>query len=344
MLQIVKYIALGPFFILYRIIIQVRYFLYKNGIKEKLIFKTPVISVGNITTGGTGKTPMVHFIANELKQKYSKIAIISRGYGRNSKGFILVHDGESLISNPNIAGDEPYLLASGLKNCIVAVDENRGNAIKKIEEKYSPDIFILDDGFQQLGIKIDVNIVLINGNKPFSELSLLPVGFGREPLNQLQRASFLIYTKTTNFKYPNWHEELQFEKDIYTAQYYSEIWEYNKSGYRKVDKVSKNIFAFCGIADPISFKLGLEKNSVNLIGFRTFRDHEPYSNEIIKKLESEISNFNTKNLITTEKDIVKLPDEFFEKYKIFTLRIQHVLSKGDDFIQKIISEIERKEK
>ena len=71
-------------------------------IKEKLIFKTPVISVGNITTGGTGKTPMVHFIANELKQKYSKIAIISRGYGRNSKGFILVHDGESLISNPNI--------------------------------------------------------------------------------------------------------------------------------------------------------------------------------------------------------------------------------------------------
>lgn len=344
MLQLVKYITLGPFFILYRIIIQVRYFLYKNGIKENLKFKTPIISVGNITTGGTGKTPMVHFIANKLIHKYSKIAIISRGYGRKSKGYLLVHDGEKLISNPKSAGDEPYLLATVLENCIVAVDENRGNAIQKIEQKFNPDLFILDDGFQQLGIKVDVNIVLINGSKPFSELSLLPVGFGREPLNQLQRANFLIYTKTTNFEYPKWHKELQFEKDNYTAKFESEIWEYSDSGYCKLDTIPENVFAFCGIADPNSFKLGLKKNNVNFIGFRAFRDHEPYSDEIIKKLETEISNFNTKNLITTEKDIVKLPDEFFKKYHIFTICIRHVLSKREKFIQKIISEIERKKK
>jgi tetraacyldisaccharide 4'-kinase len=340
MLHFLKYILFSPLAVLYWIIIQVRYFLYQSGIKKVQEFDIPIISIGNITVGGTGKTPMVHFIAKELKECYPIIAIISRGYGRKSKGFQLVHDGKNLLSIPKIAGDEPFLLANLLGNCIIAVDENRCRAIEKIEDEFNPDLILLDDGFQQLGIKKNVDIILMNASKPFSELRLIPFGFGRETLNELNRASILVFTKTDNFTLPNWHEKLKFQHDIFTSKYDSEIWQYTKMGYQKVNKVPKDFYAFCGIADPNSFKLVLKKHNIKPIGFKAFKDHEPYLDQSMNFLSTKLSSENIKNIITTEKDIVKLPDEFLEKYHIFTIRINHIFAEKEWFIQKIKYEIE----
>jgi len=344
MFQILKYLLLFPLSILYRLIIQIRYFLYGNGLNKIHKFETPIISVGNITIGGTGKTPMVHFIADELKTSYPKIAIISRGYGRKSKGFKLIHDGKNLKLNSEIAGDEPFLLANLLGNCIVAVDENRCNAIQKVEEEFSPDLIILDDGFQQLGIRKDVDIVLVNASKPFTELKLLPLGLGREHLDQLKRASLLVFTKTDNYTLPDWHEKLEFQQEIFTAKYESEIWQYTKGGYAKVDKVPENTFAFCGIADPNSFRMSLKTLGINPVKFKAFKDHEPYSTKKIEVLIKEIQRANIDHVITTEKDIVKLSDEFLEKHHIFTTRIKHSFTEKENFIEKIKSEIERNKK
>lgn len=342
MLQIIKYIIFFPFAVLYRIIIYARYLLYKNGLKKVHHFKTPIISVGNITVGGTGKTPMVHFIANELKLEFPKIAIISRGYGRKSKGFQLVHNGEKLLLDSEIAGDEPFLLSNLLGNCIVAVDENRINAIEKIETEYNPDLIILDDGFQQLGIRKSVDIVLINASKPFSEMKLLPFGFGREPLSKLNRADIIVYTKTKEFNFPDWNDEIEFSGEMFSSKYETSIWEFSKSGYNKIENVPENLYAFCGIADPNSFRYSLKENNINPIGFVKFKDHEPYSQKIMDQLSLEISNKNTKNVITTEKDIVKLSDEFIENHHIFTLRIQHKFLENEKFIQKLKSTIKEK--
>lgn len=340
MLHLLKYILFYPLSAIYWIIIQIRYFIYRIGIKKVQEFDSPIISIGNITVGGTGKTPMVHFIANELKEFYPKIAVISRGYGRKSNGFQLVHDGQNLLSTPGIAGDEPFLLANLLGNCIVAVDENRNSGIEKIEDKFNPDLILLDDGFQQLGIKKNVDIVLINASKPIEELRLIPLGFGRETLNELKRATILVFTKTENYILPDWKSKLTFNCESFSAKYVSEIWEYTKMSYQKVNKAPKDIYAFCGIADPNSFQLTLKNHNIEPSGFKVFKDHEPYSEQSMNILSTTLLSENIKNIITTEKDIIKLPDEFLEKYHIFTIRINHAFAEKERFIQKIKSEIE----
>ena len=344
MFQFIKYFFLWPFSLIYWLILQLRYFVYFIGIKHVQIFKTPIISIGNLTVGGTGKTPMVHFIAEELKELYPKIAIISRGYGRKSNGFQLVHDGNEMKSNPEIAGDEPFLLANLLGNCIIAVDENRVNAIHIMEKKFHPDLIILDDGFQQLGIQKDIDILLLNSSKSYSELSLLPMGFGRETKKQIQRSSLMILTKTNEFKLPNWVKKIDYKKEVYATKFEYEIWEYSKKQYKKIKILKDNVFAFCGIGDPNSFKIGLISKQISFVEFVVFKDHEPYSNKTIQQLNHQIQNFGVNNIITTEKDIVKLPNEFIENYHIFTLRIRYKFDKKELFIQQLKTELKRKNK
>jgi tetraacyldisaccharide 4'-kinase len=342
MFQFIKYIFLWPFSFIYWLILQLRYFSYYSGLKQVYKFKTPIISIGNLTVGGTGKTPIVHFIAEELNEQYHQIAIISRGYGRKSKGFQLVHDGKKILLNPEVSGDEPYLLANLLGNCIVAVDENRINAIHITEQKFNPDIIILDDGFQQLGVQKDLDILLLNSSKPFSELSLLPIGYGRETKKQIQRSSLIVLTKTIEFKLPNWVNKLKYNNVIYSSKFDYEIWEYSKSKYKKIEKFHDGVFAFCGIGDPNSFEVGLKTLGINPVKFKSLKDHEPYSKNTIKALIVEIKQAKVDYIITTEKDIVKLPDGFLKKYRIFTLRVRHNIGDKDSFMEQIKSKLERK--
>ena len=341
MFQILKNILFSPLAFIYWIILQIRYFFYHVGLIKNHRFETPIISVGNLTVGGTGKTPMVFFIAKKLKDSFPKIAIISRGYGRKSKGFQLVHDGKETKLNPEISGDETFLLANLLGNCIVAVDEDRISTTILIEKKFNPDLIILDDGFQQLGIYKNVDILLLNISKPFSELNLLPMGFARETKKQIHRTNLLVFTKTDGFRFPDWTNKLDYQDDIYATVFKNEIWEYSDQGYLQVEDIPKPVFAFCGIGDPNSFEMGLNTLGINPVKFKAFKDHEPYSPRTLEKLIKEIQQTKVGHIITTEKDIVKLPDEFFQKHHIFTLRICHDINDEESFIEQIKSKLER---
>ncbi|MED5474595.1 MAG: tetraacyldisaccharide 4'-kinase [Candidatus Neomarinimicrobiota bacterium] len=342
MFRLIRFILFIPLAFIYKFIIEVRFFLYNNNFNKITEFKTPIISVGNITVGGTGKTPMVHFLAKELINQYHKIAILSRGYGRKSSGYKVVSDGVSTLSNHLDSGDEPFLLSKLLKNCIVVVDENRIRGIKNIQNQFNPDLIILDDGFQQLSIKKNVDIVLINASKEFSELKLLPFGVGREPIGYLERANFLIFTKAKEFEIPIWESKLNFKNNLYCTDYRSKVVAYNNGYFKSIDILPKSIFAFCGIADPNSFKSILKEKNIFPSSIKIFKDHQSYSKKSLRLLSKEILDCKTENIITTEKDLVKLPDYFTDNYNVYVIRIEHIFEDKELFLQQLKSLIKEK--
>ena len=168
---------LFPLSWLYGLIIWIRNYLFNIGLFKSVSFSTPIISVGNITTGGTGKTPMVIYLAKILEKYGCKPGIVSRGYGRSSKGIIMVHDGKDPLVNVDISGDEPYLIGKELNTIPVVVSENRIAGIYELLKNSPVDIVILDDAFQHRKINRTIDIVLLNINTPLNKLKLFPLGF-----------------------------------------------------------------------------------------------------------------------------------------------------------------------
>jgi len=338
MFKILKIIFGTPLSLLYLLAIKIKYHLYSANILQVAEFNTPIISVGNLTVGGTGKTPMVIFLAEMLKSNFQRIVILSRGYKRKSSGFLIVRDFNSLISDAESSGDEPYLIANVLNHCAVCVDANRQRGINEIESKLNPDLIILDDGFQQKGIKKDCEIVLLNASKPYQELSLLPVGLAREPTTILHSANIIIYTKSTNHLHPEWSDKIP-DIQSFTSIYQVSIWEFSNSLYTQVGEITSPVFAFCGIGDPDSFYSILKAQNISIAGFHPLRDHENYNDTTISKLEDKINQQNTSAVITTEKDLVKLPDSFLQKFHIFALRVVHALNNEDEYLKAVLSNI-----
>ena len=163
---------------------------------------TKVISIGNITTGGTGKTPAVIFLTKTLSKKGIKCAILSRGYGRKTAGTQLVTDGGAVVTDWRNFGDEPSLMAKSLPGIPIVVDSKRHRGGMFLIDNFNPEVILLDDAFQHRRIERDLDIVLINGKDKRSDYRLLPFGLLREPLSSLKRADALIFTKT-NLMEPN---------------------------------------------------------------------------------------------------------------------------------------------
>ncbi|MFZ0482340.1 MAG: tetraacyldisaccharide 4'-kinase, partial [Desulfobacterales bacterium] len=177
--------------------VKLRRIFYKNGILISKRLSCPIISIGNITVGGTGKTPMTIYVAQVVKNLGYKVAIISRGYkGKAEKIGGIVSDGKVLLMTPEIAGDEPYMMANRLKDVPVIVGKNRFNAGRLAIEKFDPDVIVLDDGFQHLMLQRDLDMVLIDYHRPFGNGHLLPRGVMREPVSALLCADAIILTKS----------------------------------------------------------------------------------------------------------------------------------------------------
>ena len=193
---------LFPLALFYWGIIYWRNLFYSAGFFISKKLPTKVISVGNITTGGTGKTPAVIFLTKALSEKGIKCAILSRGYGRKTVGTMLVTDGETSVANWQNFGDEPSLMAKSLPGIPIVVDSKRHRGGTFLVEKFKPEVIILDDAFQHRRIQRDLDIVLINGQDKRSDHKLVPFGLLREPHSSLKRADVLIFTKT-NLMEPN---------------------------------------------------------------------------------------------------------------------------------------------
>lgn len=279
--------------------------------QKKLPF--PVVSVGNITTGGTGKTPMTIAIANEALKRGLSPCILTRGYKGRMKGPCFVSRGVEALLDYEDAGDEPVLMAQRLKGVpIVKCADRYAGGLFAIDELRPNEgfIFILDDGFQHWRLRRDKDILLLNFSFPLDEERLLPIGSLREPLSEINRADVVVYTKS--------------EGDV-TADALDFVRRYNKrapvfaSVHRAASLVNAlnepieldsvrgdEVFGFCGLADPHSFRDTISAMGFAVIGFREFDDHYAYKNIDIKRIEREAREAGASWILTTEKDFVRI--------------------------------------
>ena len=337
MIKKILYPILIPISWLYGFIIWLRNKLYDKKWIKSYSFSKPIISIGNITTGGTGKTPLVIYLAQLIIKNGKRPGIISRGYGRKSKGLKIVHDGKKIKLNSQESGDEPYLTALTLQNIPVIVSEKRVDGIKLLIDYFFVDIIIMDDGFQNRKIIRDLDIITISSFDKKSDYKLLPYGNLREPYKNINRADCIIYTKTENNQLPNIHTEFKLFNNIpYTLSYFNYIlFKYVNAKYKKTFVPNNEVFIFCGIAQPESFIKYVKNLSINIGGIRLYNDHQKYTPQVIENLIKQIKTKKITSIITTEKDLVKLPDIFLKSFDVYIIKID-MYFKNDQLINNFI--------
>ncbi len=310
--------------LLYGCILRLRACCYRLGIFATRHLPRPVISIGNITVGGTGKTPVTVLIARMLMERGLKVAVLSRGYGGSLEGqTAVVSDGSSLLLTPDQCGDEPVLLARSLPGLLVVIGSDRYQAGLLACEQLDPDIFLLDDGFQHLRLHRDLDILLLDYRRPFGNGLALPAGLMREPSSAAQRADLLILTRCTD------------DATVTVPCLPVCRSTHRLSSFRRLaDNATLDaatlgqtrVAAFAGIADPAAFFSNLEQLGIRPVATLSLPDHEPYGRETLEKLNQLARSSKADWLLTTEKDGVKLglPDTDMSA-RIVTARLEIVL-------------------
>jgi len=305
-------LLLYPIGIIYGFVIVIRNWLYDLKLFRSVKFDIPVISVGNLSTGGTGKTPLIEYLVRLLMANGFKIATLSRGYGRSSKGFLV---GNKFSTSPEI-GDEPMQFANKFNDICVAVDENRVRGINEIIYRYPQiDVILLDDAFQHRAITPGLSILLTDFYHLYSDDYLLPAGNLREPRRNARRADIIVVTKTRKVFSPITQQRLiDSLRPLPHQQFYMSYIRYGKitpAGKKECairpGKMVNTILMFTGIANTYPFEDHLKSQCVELTSL-IFPDHHEYSVNDIKRIKNAWDDIYTKNklLVTTEKDYMRL--------------------------------------
>ena len=325
---------LYPISIIYLIIISLRNFLFNCGILKSKKYHIPLIGIGNLSTGGTGKTPMAEYIFENFSKKFN-LALLSRGYKRSSSGYIKA----SLRSSPKSIGDEPYQIFKKFKNLLVSVDENRGRGVNNlILENKNLDGIVLDDCFQHRSISLKLNILLTTYKDPFFNDSILPSGNLREPKNSYKRADIIVVTKCSenmkesemNYFY-NKINILKHQSLFFSSISYNETL-FGTSNIQIKDLKKSRILLVTGISNVAPLIDYLNNNDVEFDHMK-FSDHHNYSSKDISKIEKE---FEDRIVITTEKDYKKIKNLDL-KNKLFYLEIKTKFLKNEVAFKTLIS-------
>jgi tetraacyldisaccharide 4'-kinase len=306
-----KSLILPPISALYGAITRVRLSLYSRGAFQTVKLERPVVSVGNITAGGTGKTPLVEWIARTIATSGKKVCILTRGYGRaNPDRRVLVSDGATVFSSVAEAGDEPFLLATNLCGVAAVIsDSNRIAAGEGAIKHLGTDCFVLDDGFQHLRLARDLNIVTVDATNPWGGGHLLPYGRLREPLEGLRRADCVMLTRCDQVQQLEPVRlklaQLTGDRPLFTSHMQTvRIRPLSKSA--PVSAPPTQIAAFCAVGNPQSFFEQLRQDGYALLLRKAFPDHHRYTQDDIETLVDEAKQAGAGCLITTAKDGVKL--------------------------------------
>lgn len=296
----------------------------------------PVISVGNLSVGGTGKTPMVIYLAQRLQSMGKKVAIISRGYKRKTTGTLVVSDGEQILAAWEEAGDEPYLMAKRLPTVSVVVDEVRYRGGLHAVERFNPDVILLDDAFQHRHLERDMDIVLLNSQEPPQAYKLLPYGKLREPWFHLRRADIVFWTKVnlwTGSSSRGPHaavksKVLQAKVPVFSSRMAAGTLLKDSAGNSTplVQIKGRKVYLFCGIGDPESFRSLLQRAGAEIIGFRVFEDHHHYIRAEVEGILQDAAALGVEMVITTEKDSFKIERFLKEENNVDWLGIDFVPS------------------
>lgn len=295
-----------------------RNWLFENGVFKSNALVVPTISVGNITVGGTGKTPLVAYIAEFLADSGEKVCILTRGYGReNSKKRIVVSNGQEIIEDARLTGDEPLELAKKLgEKAVIIADANRFEAGNWAREKFDITAFVLDDAFQHRRVRRDLDLICIDAAKPFGNKKILPFGILREPLKNLKRADAIIITRA-NLLNKNQINELKTEVSQFTnspilisRNEINTLTELKKK--HKAQSAKHKFLAFCALGNPKNFFAQLKNEHFTIVAEESFADHHFYQQKDIEKIQEKANAKNADAFITTAKDAVKLKDIDFE--------------------------------
>lgn len=292
---------LFPISIVYAIVVYVRNFLFDLGIFKTNTFKTPTICVGNLSVGGTGKTPMIEYLVQLLSPE-KQLAVLSRGYGRKSKGFQIAHAATSV----EILGDESYQIHSKFAEINVAVDGNRSNGIKTLEETLQPNIILLDDAFQHRKVTPKLSILLTAYNSLYVDDWYLPTGSLRDAKNQSKRATIIVVTKCPEAISDREQQQiiqklkpLSHQKVLFSFLNYADVLKSETHSITLDTLKDKEITLVTGIANPAPLVSFLLENGIKT-SHLSYRDHHFFT-------DKEIRLFNTKDyILTTEKDYVRL--------------------------------------
>ncbi|MDT8317979.1 MAG: tetraacyldisaccharide 4'-kinase [bacterium] len=329
--------------LLYCALVKLRILLYSCGIFETRSAGRKVISVGNLTVGGTGKTPAVELIVRKLLARGFKVVVVSRGYGGKSRAEVgVVSNGQKLLMSPAEAGDEPYMLARKLRDVPVLVGSNRFKVCSYALTEFDPDYFILDDGYQHIQLKRDVNILLVDGELGFGNRFIFPRGPLREPLSGMNRADIVLVNKFP--KKGNAELVLRIEKarpglPVFKSSYRPEaLVSLNSREEAGIDKLDgARVCALSAIADPSSFSSLLISLGAVVQMDRIFADHHRFTVDDMEKVLKEADQQDVSMIIMTEKDAVKMEGlDIVSRIPIFYLAI--TLDMGlqeDSFIETI---------
>jgi len=346
---------------LYRTIIQMRHFLYSKGLLRHHTLGCQVISVGNLTVGGTGKTPVVEVFARELQQEGRRVAILSRGYKKVEPPFVrrlidritmraarrpprIVSDGNTLLLDSAMSGDEPFMLASNLPDVCVLVDRDRVKSGKYAINKLGCDTLVLDDGFQYLSLKPRIQIVLVDRTNPFGNEYCLPRGFLREPVKNIRRADFIFLTKSSGSgsdvlrkRLREFNKHAEIIECMHCPQHLQNLYTRERLALDYLKGL--RVVAVSAIAIPRGFERELEKLDAIILERFNFADHHRYTQQEIIDIINTSRDLDADAILTTEKDAVRFPR--MERYDIpvFFLRVDIEIVSGEEDFRTCISRI-----
>lgn len=316
-----------PLGFFYGLIMKFRCWLYQKGLFPSVKPDALVISVGNLTMGGSGKTPVVIYLSDLLMRNGFRTAAISRGYrGTATRPYNVVSDGINIHMNAEQSGDEPRLIAETVPGLVVITGKKRIHPCSHAIQEYNCNTLILDDAFQHLGVKRDIDFVLFNAATLFKNMKVFPGGYLREPLSALQRADSFIITGCNSSNLSSVNRFSKYLTDsfpnspVFRNHYVAQCLVDKKNNSYELNQITEPVLAFCGIASPVRFKTTLQENSIDPADFLTFNDHQEYSPLTIKKIENRANLIGCKTLITTTKDMVKLKD-IKSNLKIYALKM-----------------------
>ncbi|MFO7813073.1 MAG: tetraacyldisaccharide 4'-kinase [Pelovirga sp.] len=326
-----------PFSLVYGVVSWLRLLCYQYGLLSSFKSSLPVISVGNLSAGGTGKTPVVDWLVKRLMEKGYHPAIVSRGYGGQFRGEVgFVSDGKKMLMNPVDSGDEPVLLAQRNPQVPVLIARKRVNAIKEIERAGCADVIILDDAFQHHAVARSLDIVLLDAGRPLGNGWPLPAGNLREFSCTLKRAGILVRTRSEENI-----QDIGLDLPVFDSRHQLAGKVISLSGEKtELERLlNLQLVAFAGIANPGSFFDALRKKGMMVKSSLAFSDHEPYSTQQLRQINQLVKGADA--LITTEKDAVKLSADMFQ-IPCYKVAVNLQVDNEAIFVEKVLDMMGRK--
>lgn len=337
---------------LYEIVVRLRLFVYNSGYRKSGRLDAVVISVGNITVGGTGKTPIAAAIGQYVLRQGYRLAVLTRGYKRQSTGRrVLNHPQHSQTANANYLefGDEPLLLARLLPQAPIVIDKNRYDSGRWATEEFAAEVLILDDAYQHLQVHRDLNLLLLDATNPFGGGEVVPLGCLREPLDELKRADVVLITRANQpFDKARTLQVIESHCQANTPVFFfsSAILQFrNLVAGEIIDSATftgKKIAVLCGIGNPRAFAADLRQLGLVITSENFFADHYAYTQEDMGRVIEAAQKSGAEMIITTEKDAVRLESLQMTGMAVYAAVLQMQSEQEAEFQQLLLQTVSRK--